>query len=169
MRLAVLVKAPKRVETMAWKTIVDDWAPLIEVNENGPVLRYISGEHMQHKFYKKYNHKQWLIGIGVLPQTRLRQCESANRQRSSAVLLHHHGLSIDWARPLTNKGLGVLYVGFKAVKCRCWTIAVLHISHFILITVCSFTESLEQLVHQINLLPRSFPNVICYKTRFSLF
>ena len=40
---------------MAWKTIVDDGKSLIEVNENGFILRHGSAEHTHHEFYKNYN------------------------------------------------------------------------------------------------------------------
>ena len=40
---------------MAWKTIVDDGESLIEVNENGSILRHGSAEHTHHEFYKNYN------------------------------------------------------------------------------------------------------------------
>ena len=40
---------------MAWKTIVDDGESLIEVNENGFILRHGSAEHTHHEFYKNYN------------------------------------------------------------------------------------------------------------------
>ena len=40
---------------MAWKKIVDDGESLIEVNENGFILRHGSAEHTHHEFYKNYN------------------------------------------------------------------------------------------------------------------
>ena len=40
---------------MTWKTIVDDGESLIEVNENGSILRHGSAEHTHQTFYKNYN------------------------------------------------------------------------------------------------------------------
>ena len=40
---------------MTWKTIVDDGESLIEVNENGSILRHGSAEHTHHEFYKNCN------------------------------------------------------------------------------------------------------------------
>lgn len=55
MRLAVLAKALKRRETMAWKTTVDDGESLIKVTDTGFILRHGSAEHTHHEFNKKYN------------------------------------------------------------------------------------------------------------------
>ena len=39
---------------MAWKTIVDDGESLIEVDEDGFILRHGSAEYTHHEFYKNY-------------------------------------------------------------------------------------------------------------------
>jgi len=71
---------------MAWKTIVDDGESLIEVNENGFILRHGSAEHTHHEFYKNYNPQAVTKWHRALRLNCLRKCESADRQRNSTVL-----------------------------------------------------------------------------------